>query len=82
MYSYAPKNVCTKNISFKIEDNKIMEVIFTGGCPGNLLGVSNLVKGMEVEEAIKKLKGISCGNKNTSCPDQFAMALEQLVVNT
>ena len=81
MYSYAPKGVCAKNINFKISDNKIVEVIFTGGCPGNLLGVSTLVKGMEVEEAIKRLKGISCGNKSTSCPDQLAKALEELVVN-
>lgn len=80
MYSYMPKNVCAKNISFEIIDNKIIEVIFTGGCPGNLLGVSNLVKGMEVNEAIEKLKGISCGDKSTSCPDQFALALEELVL--
>ena len=78
MYSYIPKNVCAKNISFEIIDNKIMEVVFTGGCPGNLIGVSNLVKGMEVNEAIKKLKGISCGDKSTSCPDQLALALEEL----
>ena len=81
MYSYAPKNVCTKKIDFKIVDNKITDVIFTGGCPGNLLGVSTLVKGMTVEEAINKLKGISCGDKKTSCPDQLALALEELVVN-
>jgi uncharacterized protein (TIGR03905 family) len=79
MYSYAPKNVCTRKIDFKVVDNKITEVIFTGGCPGNLLGVSTLVKGMEVEEAINRLKGISCGDKSTSCPDQFALALESLV---
>ena len=81
MYSYAPKGVCAQNINFKISDNKIVEVVFTGGCPGNLLGVSTLVKGIEVEEAIKRLKGISCGNKSTSCPDQLAKALEELVVN-
>jgi len=81
MYSYAPKGVCAKNINFKVVDDKITEVIFTGGCPGNLLGVSTLVKGMEVKEAIKKLKGISCGNKTTSCPDQLALALEELIIN-
>ena len=81
MYSYAPKGVCSKKINFKIVDNKITEVIFTGGCPGNLLGISTLVKGMEVQEAIKKLKGIKCGDKSTSCPDQLALALEELVVN-
>ena len=81
MYSYATKGVCAKNINFKIEDNKIAEVVFTGGCAGNLLGVSTLVKGMEVNEAIMKLKGISCGDKSTSCPDQLALALEELVIN-
>lgn len=81
MYSYAPKGVCARNINFKIKEDKITEVIFTGGCPGNLLGVSTLVKGMLVGEAIKKLKGISCGDKTTSCPDQLALALEELVVN-
>ncbi len=82
MYSYAPKGVCAKNINFKILDDKITEVIFTGGCAGNLLGISTLVKGMEVEEAIKKLKCISCGTKSTSCPDQLALALEELVMNS
>lgn len=82
MYSYAPKGVCAKKINFSIVDNKITEIDFTGGCPGNLLGISTLVKGMEVEEAIKRLKGISCGDKSTSCPDQLALALEELVVNS
>ena len=81
MYSYAPKGVCSKNINFNIVDNKITEVVFKGGCPGNALGISTLVKGMEVQEAIKKLKGIKCGDKSTSCPDQLALALEELVVN-
>ena len=81
MYSYAPKNVCSKNISFKIIDNKIIEVVFTGGCSGNLLGISSLVKGMDIKEAIKKLKGITCDNKTTSCPDQLALALEEFIVN-
>ena len=82
MYNYAPKGVCAKKINFEIVDNKITEIDFTGGCPGNLLGISTLVKGMEVEEAIKRLKGISCGDKSTSCPDQLALALEELVVNS
>ena len=81
MYSYEPKGVCSNKINFKIVDDKITEVVFTGGCPGNLLGISTLVKGMEVKEAIKKLKGIRCGDKSTSCPDQLALALEELVVN-
>ena len=81
MYSYKPKGVCSRNIDFEIVDNKIAEVSFTGGCAGNLLGISTLVKGMEVHEAIKKLKGIKCGEKSTSCPDQLAIALEQFVAN-
>ncbi|GCD12949.1 TIGR03905 family TSCPD domain-containing protein [Clostridium tagluense] len=81
MYSYTPKGVCSKSINFEIVNDKITEVVFTGGCPGNLMGISSLVKGMGVQEAIKKLKGISCGDKSTSCPDQLALALEELVVN-
>ena len=81
MYSYTPKGVCSKNINFNIVDNIITEVVFTGGCSGNLSGISILVKGMEVNEAIKKLKGISCSNKSTSCPDQLALALEEYVKN-
>ncbi|MCB2293777.1 TIGR03905 family TSCPD domain-containing protein [Clostridium algoriphilum] len=81
MYSYEPKEVCSKKITFEVVDNKITEVVFTGGCPGNLFGIATLVKGMEVKAAIKKLKGIRCGDKSTSCPDQFALALEELVIN-
>jgi len=81
MYSYEPKGVCAKKINFEIVDNIIMSVVFIGGCPGNALGVSTLLKGMEVQAAIKKLRGITCGDKTTSCPDQFAIALEELVVN-
>ena len=80
MYSYTPKGVCSTNIDFTILDDKITDVVFTGGCPGNLFGISNLVKGMGVSDAIEKLKGISCGNKSTSCPDQLALALEKLVI--
>lgn len=82
MYSYTPKGVCSKKINFNIIDNKIAEIIFTGGCSGNLSGISILVKGMDVQEAIKKLKGISCGDRSTSCPDQLALALEEYVANS
>jgi len=81
MYSYAPKGVCSNTINFEIVDDKITEVVFKGGCPGNLIGISSLVTGMKVQEAINRLKGISCGDKSTSCPDQLALALEELVVN-
>jgi len=81
MYSYQPKGVCAKKITFEVIDDKITDVVFTGGCPGNLFGISTLVKGMDVKEAIKKLKGVKCGSKGTSCPDQFALALEELIIN-
>ena len=81
MYSYEPTGVCSRKINFEIVDNKITEVVFIGGCPGNALGLSTLLIGMEVNDAIKKLKGINCGDKITSCPDQLAIALEKLVVN-
>ncbi len=77
METYQTSGVCPKEIQFEIEDNKIKSVNFIGGCPGNLIGISSLVKGMNVEEAIQKLKGIPCRTKETSCPDQLAKALEQ-----
>ncbi|CDF57520.1 TIGR03905 family TSCPD domain-containing protein [Thermobrachium celere] len=79
MYSYKPISVCADEILFDIKDNKITNVEFVGGCPGNAIGIASLLEGMEVEEAIKRLKGIKCGSKNTSCPDQFAKALEEII---
>ena len=75
MNSYTTSGVCSKEIQFEIEDNKIENVSFIGGCAGNLLGIGQLVKGMDVQEAIQKLKGIPCRTKETSCPDQLAQAL-------
>lgn len=75
--NYKTTGVCAKEINFEIEDNKIKNVSFVNGCPGNLMGVARLVEGMEVEEAILKLKGIDCKGKGTSCPDQLAKALEE-----
>lgn len=80
MYNYKTKGTCSREINFDVLDNKIRNVHFIGGCDGNLKGLSNLLEGMPVEEAILKLKGIKCGHKNTSCPDQFSKALEQLVL--
>lgn len=76
MQTFKTTGVCAKEIQFDIEDNKIKSVNFIGGCPGNLIGISHLVKDMEIETAIAKLKGISCKTKETSCPDQLAQALE------
>lgn len=79
MYSYITKGVCSKKIVFDINNGKISNVSFTGGCNGNLQGLSNLIEGMSVEDAINKLSGIKCGGKDTSCPDQLAEALRQAV---
>ena len=76
MNTYKTTGVCAREIEFEIVDNKIESVNFIGGCAGNLIGISSLVKGMAVEEAISKLKGIDCRSRGTSCPDQFAQALE------
>lgn len=74
---YKTSGTCSQLIDFEVEDDIIKSVAFTGGCNGNLKGISALVSGMKVDEAIAKLKGIKCGYKNTSCPDQLARALEQ-----
>ena len=76
---YYTKGVCSKEINIELEGDTIKEVKFKSGCPGNLIGISQLVKGMKVQEAITKLKGIKCGAKNTSCPDQLAVALETMI---
>ncbi len=78
---YQPTGVCTRYIDIELADHKIQSVVFTGGCDGNLKGISSLVEGMDVSDAIKKLKGIRCGFKATSCPDQLAIALESIQNN-
>ena len=75
---YKPQGVCSNAINIEVEDGVIKHVSFTGGCNGNLQGISSLVAGMEIKDAIGKLRGIKCGVKNTSCPDQLAQALEKL----
>ena len=78
-YSISPKGVCSLKIDVKIENGIIEDVRFLGGCAGNTLGISSLLKGMKVEDAIEKLKGIDCGGKGTSCPDQLAIGLEKIL---
>ena len=73
---YKTQGTCSQEIDIELKDGVIDSVSFTGGCNGNLQGVSALVKGMKPEEAISRLKGIRCGMKPTSCPDQLARALE------
>ncbi len=76
-YEYKTKGVCARTINFSVEEGKVKNVKFNGGCNGNGKGVSALVDGMDVDEAISRMKGITCGMKSTSCPDQLAKALEQ-----
>ena len=75
---YKTQGTCSKEIEFDIEDNKIYNVKFLGGCNGNLQGIAALVEGQELDTVIDKIKGIKCGFKQTSCPDQLAKALEEV----
>ncbi|MBQ8261322.1 MAG: TIGR03905 family TSCPD domain-containing protein [Lachnospiraceae bacterium] len=75
---YQPRGVCSSAIDIEVDNDIITSVKFTGGCNGNLKGISSLVAGMRVDDAIEKLSGITCGMKNTSCPDQLAKALMQI----
>ena len=74
-YTYRPRGVCSQKMDFELEDGKIRSVQVTGGCDGNLKGIASLVAGMDIDEAIKRMEGIRCGFKPTSCPDQMAKAL-------
>ncbi|WP_394524160.1 TIGR03905 family TSCPD domain-containing protein [Lacrimispora sp. JR3] len=75
--NYKTRGVCSKEISFEVKENKVVNVQFVGGCSGNTQGVSRLVEGMDVDEAIKRLEGIQCGFRPTSCPDQLSIALKE-----
>ena len=77
LIDYQPHGVCSRRIQVDVEGGVIQDVAFTGGCNGNLKGISSLVKGMKVEDAIQRLSGICCGTKGTSCPDQLSLALRQ-----
>ena len=81
MYQYKTKGTCSQMICFDLEDNKVKNVQFMGGCNGNLKGIAALVEGMGMEEAITRLEGITCGMKKTSCPDQLAQALKEAKAN-
>ncbi len=74
---YKTKGVCSQAIEFEITDGKVHDIHFVGGCDGNTKGVSILAEGMDVQEVIRRLEGIHCGFKSTSCPDQLARALKQ-----
>ena len=72
---YTPKGVCSQQMEIDVEDGTIQEVRVLGGCSGNLQGLTSLLKGMRVEDAVERMEGIQCGMKGTSCPDQLAQAL-------
>ena len=76
-FEYKTKGTCSQMIFFDVEDGKVYNVRFMGGCNGNLQGIGKLVEGMEIDEVIRRIDGIHCGAKSTSCPDQLATALKQ-----
>lgn len=78
-FQYRPRGVCSQLMDIEVEDGRILDVKITGGCSGNLQGISRLLKGMGVDDAIERMEGIRCGMKRTSCPDQLAQALSQAV---
>ena len=80
-YQYRTKGVCSRNITFDIVDGKVTDVHFEGGCSGNTKGIASLIEGMDAHEAIRRMEGIQCGFKGTSCPDQLAKAIRQVLDN-
>ena len=76
-YTYKTKGTCSREITFTVEDGKVTNVQFFGGCNGNLKGIGALVEGMNIDDVIARVEGITCGMKSTSCPDQLAQALKQ-----
>jgi uncharacterized protein (TIGR03905 family) len=75
-YTYTPKGVCSRQMTVEVEDGIVKRAEVVGGCNGNLQAVTRLITGMTVEDAVQKMRGIRCGMKNTSCPDQLSVALE------
>ena len=80
-YEYKTKGTCSQRIFFEVEDGKVKNVSFVGGCNGNLKGIGALVEGMDVDAVIARLEGIHCGMKSPSCPDQLATALKEISAN-
>lgn len=78
---YNTKGTCAVRIEFDVEDGVVKNIVFLGGCDGNHKGIAALVEGQKSEEVAKKLKGITCGRRTTSCPDQLALALEDFMKN-
>ena len=80
-YQFKTKGTCSQMIYFDVEDNKVHNVHFMGGCNGNLKGIAKLVEGMDIDEVIARVEGVTCGMKATSCPDQLAQALKSAKAN-
>ncbi|MCL2108578.1 MAG: TIGR03905 family TSCPD domain-containing protein [Oscillospiraceae bacterium] len=78
-YEYKPKNVCAGKITFAIDNDVITNVKFHGGCGGFSIGAANLLEGMNPKDAIKRLESVTCGNRGTSCPAQFALAVREAI---
>lgn len=78
-FQYTPRGVCSRKMTFDIENGIITDIKIVGGCNGNLQGIAKLVKGLSVNEVIERLSGIDCGGRGTSCPDQIAQALEKYI---
>ena len=76
-FTYKTKGTCAQMINFTVEDNKVKNVQFIGGCNGNLKGIAALVEGMDIDDVIARVEGVTCGMKKTSCPDQLAQALKE-----
>lgn len=76
-YEFKPTGVCARGLSFEIDDGKVKNVHFNGGCNGNTQGIAKLVEGMDAKDVISRLEGVKCGFKKTSCPDQLAKALKE-----
>ena len=76
-FEYNTSGTCSRQIIFEVEEGKVKNVQYIGGCNGNLKGIGSLVEGMDIDEVIARLEGTTCGPKNTSCPDQLAQALKQ-----
>ncbi len=80
-FEYETKGTCSRMIYFDVEDGKVHNVQYLGGCNGNLQGIGKLVEGMDIDEVINRIEGIQCGAKPTSCPDQLAIALKKAKAN-
>ena len=78
-YQYTPQGTCSRLIDIEMDGDRIADIRFTGGCNGNLQGIAAMARGLKVAKVIERLQGIKCGNKPTSCPDQLAKALRELL---